>query len=398
MAAQQHKQPTEIPESGMSQVNYNHSFGGRKAAAPSETRSGRIFFLIFLLLLIAAVGGWLLWPKFFGHAVAPKTASTSLEVPIPTQPVPPVPVRKLKEPAAVVTPSEPAVVSGTHAAAPASAPSRPVPVPAPVAAAEAVPASVSADHPSKAGTRPEYRQCYQQAETAWRDGEYAAAREAADKAMTFCPNNSPEWLAAARLLGQANLKIITTDCPLPGKKEKHRIVAGDSLQKLAKEYNTTVEIIQRSNHMRPDDNNVMLDKVFKIYKGAWHIAVSKKDFRLYLYDGDKLFKYYGIGIGKQGRTPRGNFHIVAKVVEPDWYSPHGKVPYRDQDNPIGTRWMQLKPDEGVDQDLSGYGIHGTWDRTSIGKSRSNGCIRMLNEDVEELFDLVPYQTPVTIAE
>ena len=46
----------------------------------------------------------------------------------------------------------------------------------------------------------------------------------------------------------------------------------------------------------------------------------------------------------------------------------------------------------------GYGIHGTTEPESIGKAQSNGCIRMLNKDVEELFGLVTIGTPVIIRE
>jgi lipoprotein-anchoring transpeptidase ErfK/SrfK len=48
--------------------------------------------------------------------------------------------------------------------------------------------------------------------------------------------------------------------------------------------------------------------------------------------------------------------------------------------------------------VKGYGIHGTWDKDSIGKAESAGCIRLRNEDVEELFLLVPVGTPVRIEE
>ena len=46
--------------------------------------------------------------------------------------------------------------------------------------------------------------------------------------------------------------------------------------------------------------------------------------------------------------------------------------------------------------VRGYGIHGTWDDNSIGKSESAGCIRMHNRDVEELYTLVTVGTPVEI--
>jgi lipoprotein-anchoring transpeptidase ErfK/SrfK len=43
-----------------------------------------------------------------------------------------------------------------------------------------------------------------------------------------------------------------------------------------------------------------------------------------------------------------------------------------------------------------YGIHGTWETNSIGKQSSAGCIRLLNDDVAELFLLLPLGTSVTI--
>jgi len=73
-------------------------------------------------------------------------------------------------------------------------------------------------------------------------------------------------------------------------------------------------------------------------------------------------------------TPRGTFTIINKQVNPG--------------GPFGTRWMGLSQPH--------YGIHGTNNPASIGTAASNGCIRMYNEDVNELFNLVSVGTPVTI--
>ena len=47
-------------------------------------------------------------------------------------------------------------------------------------------------------------------------------------------------------------------------------------------------------------------------------------------------------------------------------------------------------------DLKGYGIHGTVDPGSLGQQVTQGCVRMSNSDVEELFSIVPTKTEVTI--
>ena len=65
---------------------------------------------------------------------------------------------------------------------------------------------------------------------------------------------------------------------------------------------------------------------------------------------------------------------------------HGH-PRRDPSNPLKSRWLGI---------YDGVGVHGTSDRGSIGSNASHGCIRMLVEDVEKLYDQVPIGTPIFI--
>ncbi len=208
--------------------------------------------------------------------------------------------------------------------------------------------------------------------------------------------NCPEWVEAANILSEANTAIFQSDMPYPGKKELYIVKRGDYLDKIARKFNTSTAAIQKSNNMGPNDINIRTGQTLCIYKGNWKIKVDKSLHRLYLYDGGKLFKMYSIGIGRQGRTPTGTFKIVSMIEKPAWDSPKGKIPYGDKENVLGTRWMQLKPTGDTNPNLKGYGIHGTWQPESIGHSMSNGCIRMKNRDVEELYSIVPYGTPVTI--
>ena len=59
---------------------------------------------------------------------------------------------------------------------------------------------------------------------------------------------------------------------------------------------------------------------------------------------------------------------------------------------IGSRWMGFATPQGP----TSYGIHGTVDADSIGKSESEGCIRLLKDDVEALFELIPEGGSVTV--
>lgn len=108
------------------------------------------------------------------------------------------------------------------------------------------------------------------------------------------------------------------------------------------------------------------------------------------YDGDVKIAVYHLGLGKVSTpTPTGYYKITEKAINPSWIDPSDpeyEIP-SGPDNPLGYRWMQI---------WGNYGIHGTNRPDSIGSYVSNGCIRMREQDVEELFDAVEVGTPVEI--
>jgi lipoprotein-anchoring transpeptidase ErfK/SrfK len=106
-----------------------------------------------------------------------------------------------------------------------------------------------------------------------------------------------------------------------------------------------------------------------------------------LYKDGELVAEYPCCTGKDGDTPEGVYEINSKVVDPTWYW-EGKAIPPGPDNGLGTRFMGInKPS---------YGIHGTNEPDSIGYSLSHGCVRMRNEDVEKLYELVDIGTAVVI--
>ncbi|QHW34242.1 L,D-transpeptidase [Paenibacillus rhizovicinus] len=107
------------------------------------------------------------------------------------------------------------------------------------------------------------------------------------------------------------------------------------------------------------------------------IVVDKDNHQLAVVSGDVIVRSYTVGLGG-AKTPAGSFAISEKVRNPNG---------RD-DSEFGSRGMTLSN--------SLYAIHGTNDPDSIGKDESHGCIRMNRKDLEELYDLVPLGTMVTI--
>ena len=229
------------------------------------------------------------------------------------------------------------------------------------------------------------------------DGKPVEAVEAAHAILAALSEDNPLWSDAARTLSEANTQLFASDIPVPGRKIIYAVKSGDALIKIAKRHNTTVEAIQRANRLDPANPTIRIGQSLAIYQGSWSIKVSKSRFRLYLYEApDRLFKIYSVGIGRQGRTPTGQFAIRNKLIEPDWDSPHGRIPYGAPGHELGTRWLGISPAGETDRNLTGYGIHGTWAPDTIGKASSNGCIRMTNDEVNELYDIVPYNTPAII--
>lgn len=197
-------------------------------------------------------------------------------------------------------------------------------------------------------------------------------------------------------LGKVNTELALTPRAMPEKVE-YIVKSGDFLGKIARKFGTTVGMIQKSNRIA-NPNLVKKGDKLRILQGTFRILVSKKRNELTLFFNNEFFKKYDISSGKYGKTPMGTFKITQKSVDPVWWRPDGKeVPFGDPENILGTRWMTLRA-TGETKDVRGYGIHGTWDESSIGKAESAGCIRMRNKDVEELYMLAPSETQVEIVE
>lgn len=224
------------------------------------------------------------------------------------------------------------------------------------------------------------------------------ARQLAEQVLKLpgAEANTPIWGEAADIISQVNTQLINGDAPAP-EKVRYEVRSGDNLVKIARAHNSTVAaLIRGNNNIARGDSTIYPGMVFKIYRAQWKIVASKSHFTLTLYDGNRLFKLYHVAIGKEGRTPVGTFKIKDKLREPAWTPPGKNIPFGDPENVLGTRWLGIIPTGATDPSLRGYGIHGTWEPQSIGSAASQGCLRMHNKDVEELFDIVPVGTPVII--
>ncbi|MCB9771475.1 MAG: L,D-transpeptidase family protein [Candidatus Omnitrophica bacterium] len=187
---------------------------------------------------------------------------------------------------------------------------------------------------------------------------------------------------------ELNLQILFSNQQVPDKTVIHEVVPGDSLAKIAKKYNTTAEFIRRSNNISGDI--VRLGEKLRIWTGKFNIFVDKSQNILILKDGNEVVKVYNVSTGTNNSTPIGTFKITTKLVDPVWFNKGMVVPPESPQNVLGSRWMGF--------DIPGYGIHGTVEPNNIGKQVTAGCVRMINEQVEELYDIVPAGTEVVVVD
>ena len=135
------------------------------------------------------------------------------------------------------------------------------------------------------------------------------------------------------------------------------------------------------------------------------IVVDPDNHFLYLVEGPNSARRYRVGVGKAGRAFKGTATIARKAKWPSWtptqnmirrepgkYARYANGVPGGPGNPLGARALYLYKGK---RDTY-YRIHGTNQPSSIGQSVSNGCIRMLNEHVEDLYDRVPVGTQVVV--
>ncbi len=174
--------------------------------------------------------------------------------------------------------------------------------------------------------------------------------------------------------------------PQPQVQEPYVVQAGDQLRKIASKHHVSWQYLSRLN--RIDPKRLREGQKLKVIDGPFGAVVTLSDFELTLHHNGQYVRSYPCCIGKSNSTPTGKFKVLNKVTSPQYTDPDGKVfSGSDPKNPLGSHWIDLG---------DSYGIHGTIEPDSIGKAESRGCIRLLNADVSEVYDLLESGSEVVI--
>ena len=164
----------------------------------------------------------------------------------------------------------------------------------------------------------------------------------------------------------------------------------------------------KNSHLKPEFMRTVVPN--PTGEPAGTIVVDPQAHYLYLVQDNGMAIRYGVGVGKQGFAWSGEAVIKFKREWPDWYPPKEMIERRPdllpqltelqsgigmaggQNNPLGVRALYLW--QGNVDTL--YRIHGTTEPWSIGQSVSSGCIRMINQDVMDLYARTPLETRVVV--
>ncbi|MDP2044147.1 MAG: L,D-transpeptidase family protein [Candidatus Omnitrophota bacterium] len=245
------------------------------------------------------------------------------------------------------------------------------------------PVRASAQHPVK---RVSARSLLNQARQFEAKGSELEAKDVYQKLVNDFPE-SPDVAGWQKKVEDINIKLLFSPVITP-KSIAYQIRPGDTLNKIAREHKTTVELIMKSNHI--SDSFILPGRKLKIWNAPFSILVDKSQNILLLKSDEEVIKTYSVSTGKNNCTPVGTFRITNKLLTPTWFKSGAILPPGSAENVLGTRWMGF--------DLAGYGIHGTTEPKELGKQVTQGCVRLSNSDVEELYSIVPPGTEVTIVD
>lgn len=146
---------------------------------------------------------------------------------------------------------------------------------------------------------------------------------------------------------------------------------------------------------------------YKTREKVGALIVDTQNFYLYLVEPQGKAMRYGVGLGRAGFEWSGRARVLWKQQWPKWTPPAEMIERQPElekwseenggmpgglDNPLGARALYIF--EGNVDTL--YRLHGTPEHRSIGKAVSSGCVRLIHQDVIDLYDRVKTRSPILV--
>ncbi len=175
----------------------------------------------------------------------------------------------------------------------------------------------------------------------------------------------------------------------------YKVKRGDSLEAIVGRFRRdgvrldahTLAVLNRIHN----PNALQADQQLKVPVDPVRTVVVKSSYLMAVYVGESVLRLYWVGLGANDKTPVAEFTVSEKIERPDWYSPDGVIPFGHPKNILGNFFVKLRHPAH-----QGFGVHGTVEPGSIGTQASDGCIRMLDDDIADYFRLVPRESSLSI--
>ncbi|WFB35260.1 L,D-transpeptidase family protein [Kiritimatiellota bacterium B12222] len=228
----------------------------------------------------------------------------------------------------------------------------------------------------------------QRAEQAYAQGRWVEARETLLRAAAL-EDDAEKKARLYEQIGDLNMELLLSPYEQP-ECVWLEVQPGDTLGKIAQRADTTIELLKAMNRM--ESNQVRLGRRMKVLFAPFTVVIDKSSNVAVVKLDGQFFKQYQVSTGATANTPVGEFKLTDRLVHPDWWHPETKqrISYGEPGHRIGTHWLGW--------DVKGFGIHGTDEPEKIGQAVSLGCVRMRNEEVAELYMLLPTGTKIIVKE
>jgi lipoprotein-anchoring transpeptidase ErfK/SrfK len=252
---------------------------------------------------------------------------------------------------------------------------------------------------SSPSTRPSATGSLADAQARLDAGDFLAARNMLNASLSSGKLADADVKAAKLMLNKVSDTVIFSPRKFASDTitSTYDVKSGDRLDRIARQYEVTTELLQRINNL-PDPRKMKAGANLKVVTGPFNAVVDKSDFMLEIWlgnpgeSGAMYVTSFPVGLGRDDSTPTGTWIVETqkKLKNPTYYSPRGEgiIQADDPDNPLGEYWIGLTGVDGHANGKQSYGIHGTIRPDSIGRQESMGCVRLVNDDVAKVFELL----------
>ncbi|HBG77321.1 MAG TPA: hypothetical protein DDW84_00535 [Phycisphaerales bacterium] len=224
------------------------------------------------------------------------------------------------------------------------------------------------------------------------EGKIVAARNTLNDVLNMAMEDSLRQQVKQQLQALANDWLLSKTVQFGDNLcTNYKVESGDLLSGIAAKHKVPYKFLMKINNIT-SEKSLRAGQIIKVVNGPFHAVAYLSSFTLDLYLQNVYVKSYKIGTGRAGKeTPAGLWRakVGGKLIKPVWTDPETGRTYKsdDPDYPLGSGWIALEGIDSRTQNISGIAIHGTKDEASIGTKSSQGCIRLYNGELTELYDM-----------